>query len=328
MLQIVTTECVSVSHIIIEMSKERAVNAAKPSVNAPGVIVTELNNFDVLLGRGMPILKQTGNNRFRALIANHRDEYRAVNRHTHKDEIARRIMLTIRALGGRFLRTIESKNDKAIYNIDEKMQAWVVVDEETSLQKVKQALRELPWNAESAKKRKNAKRSLDSLSSHSAGSQLLGEPFDPMSQDAIYQKISLESRLQILNQHSVQAAFENESCGDIEFPMQRRRSIEWAHFRGMPHSHFNTAPLPPSTMEENSHAAMLLHAERRETSIKPFGSMKHRDPVTDSSLGIAFKKARSIRTSSKSSCDDDEVKPQAKSPKLQATTTSEQKMDS
>jgi hypothetical protein len=320
MLQIyATTESESVSHTTIEMSKEKAAKALNPSASAPGVVITELNNFDVLLGRGMPILKQTGNNRFRTSIANHRDEYRAVNRHTHKDEIARRIMLTIRALGGRFLRTIESAKDKAINNIDENVPAWVVVDEETSLQKVKQALRELPWNSESAKKRKNAKRSLDSVSSHSAGSQLLGEPFDPISQDAMYQKINLETRLQLLHQNSAHAVLEIESCGDTKFPIQKRRSVEWAQFRGLPQSHFNTAPLP-SFMEEHSKVAMMMHAERRGAPIKLFESKKHRDPFSNASLGTVFKQAPSVslKKSSLSSCDD-EVKPQAKPPKLPAT---------
>jgi hypothetical protein len=306
-----TIESESASHTIIEMSKDKAAKAVHPSVNAPGVVVTELNNFDVLLGRGMPILKQAGNNRFRTLIANHRDEYRAVNRHTHKDEIARRIMLTIRALGGRFLRTIESANDKSIYKIDENVQAWVIVDEETSLQKVKQALRELPWSAESAKKRKKAKRNLDSPSSHSAGSQRIGEPFNPIRQDQMYRQMNLDNRLRLLRQHSAQAVFENESCIDVDFPMQRKRSIEWAHLRGLPqpYQHNNTAPLP-SFMEGNPNMTRLRHVEQRDKSIPRFRSMKRRDPlVNDASLGTTGKP----KTSPAPSRDDDDVKPQARS---------------
>lgn len=112
-------------------------------------VITELNGYDVLLGRSIPKWKCSGNGIFRKLIANHGDEYRSLNKHVHKDEIARRILLTIRALGGRFLRQIELLSVKERLNIDGDTEAWVAVDEETSLQKIKQALRDLPYNAKS-----------------------------------------------------------------------------------------------------------------------------------------------------------------------------------
>jgi hypothetical protein len=209
--------------------------AANPPVTISGVVVTELNNYDVLFGRGMPILKQTGNNRFRTLIAKHRDEYRAVNRHTHKNEIARRINLTIRALGGRFMRKIESTKDKMIYKIDDNFQAWVVVDEKTSLQKVKQTLRELPWNAKLAKMGRKEKRSVDSFRAHST--------FTPMSHDLEYQKVCLNKLLgQLSAQPTVETA--NEICWNPEFSMRRRGSNELARIGGLSRPQFNTAPRP------------------------------------------------------------------------------------
>jgi hypothetical protein len=114
-------------------------------------VVTELNGYDVLLGRSVPKWKCPGNGIFRRLIASHGDEYRSSNKHAYKDEIARRILLTIRALGGRFLRQIESKRVQKILNIDADTEAWVAVAEETGLLKIKQALRDLPYNVKSPK---------------------------------------------------------------------------------------------------------------------------------------------------------------------------------
>lgn len=113
-------------------------------------IVTELNGYDVLLGRSVPKWKCSGNGIFRKLIANHGDEYRSLNKHAYKDEIARRILLTIRVLGGRFLRQIEPLIVRERLNIDSDTEAWVAVDDETSLQKIKQALRDLPYNSKSS----------------------------------------------------------------------------------------------------------------------------------------------------------------------------------
>jgi hypothetical protein len=144
----------AISSDIVTMSAIKCKDGRKLLSIAKGV-VTDLNGYDVLLGRGMPILKMAGNSRFRTLIVNHRDEYRASNRHAFKDEIARRIYLTIRALGGRFLRQIESSIEKERLKIGDDDSAWIVVDEETSLQKIKQALRELPWNAEPRRPTKN-----------------------------------------------------------------------------------------------------------------------------------------------------------------------------
>lgn len=110
-------------------------------------IITELNGYDVLLGRSVPKWKCTGNGIFRRLIAKHGDEYRSLNKHVFKDEIARRILLTIRVLGGRFLRQIELSSVRERLNIDIDTEAWVAVDEETSLQKIKQALRDQPCHS-------------------------------------------------------------------------------------------------------------------------------------------------------------------------------------
>ena len=112
-------------------------------------LVTELNGYDVLLGRSVPKWKCPGNGIFRKLIANHGDEYRSLNKHVYKDEIARRILMTIRALEGRFLRQIDPSIVRDLLHVDTDTEAWVVVDEETSLLKIKQALRDLPCHTKS-----------------------------------------------------------------------------------------------------------------------------------------------------------------------------------
>ena len=118
-------------------------------MTAASDVITELNGYDVLLGRSVPKWKCSGNTIFRKLIANHGDEYRSLNKHVHKDEIARRIWLTINVLGGRFLRQIELSSFRERLEIDSDTEAWVAVDEETGLQKIKQALRDLPCNSKS-----------------------------------------------------------------------------------------------------------------------------------------------------------------------------------
>ena len=138
------------NHNILALNmREHIKNEDETVLIAASEVVTELNGYDVLLGRSVPKWKCSGNGIFRNLIARHGDEYRSLNKHVYKDEIARRILLTIRALRGRFLRQIELSSVKERLNIDSDTEAWVVVDEETSLQKIKQALRDLPYNAKS-----------------------------------------------------------------------------------------------------------------------------------------------------------------------------------
>ena len=104
--------------------------------------VTKVNDNDVQLGRGRPVITSQGNLRFRRLILEHRVEYTSTTRHNVKDGIARRILSTIAVRGGRFLRRLESASERELLGMQDGDQAWATVDDETSLQKVKQALRE------------------------------------------------------------------------------------------------------------------------------------------------------------------------------------------
>jgi hypothetical protein len=116
-------------------------NRTQPS-NEERRFVSAVGPNDVQLGRGRPVVTSEGNKRFRRLILDNRPEYTSSGRHAHKDAIARQILLTIRERGGSFLRKLESASERLSFGLSADAQAWVVVDEDSSLLKVKQALRE------------------------------------------------------------------------------------------------------------------------------------------------------------------------------------------
>lgn len=94
------------------------------------------------LGRGAPIVKNPGNQRFRELILADKERYITTSRHVVKEEIARKVVNSVLERGGRFLSKLESDSDRKRYNVPEGIHAWVKVSDATSMQKVKQALRE------------------------------------------------------------------------------------------------------------------------------------------------------------------------------------------
>jgi hypothetical protein len=104
--------------------------------------ITNLSPNDVLLGRGRPAVRYEGNIRFRKLVQNRKSQYRATGRNIIKDSIARELINTIKAREGRFLRKIESSVESEELGVPRGVQAWVHVDENAVLQKVKQAFRD------------------------------------------------------------------------------------------------------------------------------------------------------------------------------------------
>lgn len=131
----------------------------KSAHHAVQEFVTVLNEHDVLLGRGAPILNSAGNVRFRNLIKENRAAYTATGRHAVKDQIAKKILDTITENGGRFLRKIESDDDRTKYNVPSSvLHAWVSIDRMAQLQKVKQALREQVTSRISSRRKKGDKR--------------------------------------------------------------------------------------------------------------------------------------------------------------------------
>ena len=68
--------------------------------------VTCVTENDVLLGRGTPCAENEGNVRFRRLVKERKMEYIAAEKRMRKDAIAREILETIVARGGKFLRKL------------------------------------------------------------------------------------------------------------------------------------------------------------------------------------------------------------------------------
>jgi hypothetical protein len=103
----------------------------------------ELKECDVLLGERMRNVTMEENKVFRAMVTKYSNDYHSTEKLSLRDEIARRIMLTIRALGGRFLQRIELSND-----FDNSTEAWIVADEDKILHDIKQAFWESPCNSQ------------------------------------------------------------------------------------------------------------------------------------------------------------------------------------
>ena len=104
--------------------------------------VTSLTENDVLLGRGTPCAENEGNVRFRGLVRKRKAEYTAAQKRSRKDAIARDILNTIIIRGGKFLRKVESRAERDQLGVPPGIQdVWAAVDEDASIQKIKQALR-------------------------------------------------------------------------------------------------------------------------------------------------------------------------------------------
>lgn len=99
--------------------------------------VTDINQYDVLTGRGSGPYEQPGNIHFREIVATRKVEYISLNpRDTKmKNQIAKEIIDEVRSKGGRFLRKIQVRNNDDGY-------LYEFVDEDTVMEKAKQALRQ------------------------------------------------------------------------------------------------------------------------------------------------------------------------------------------
>lgn len=112
--------------------------------------VTELTDSDVLFGRGSGPNDHEGNIRFRSLVASRKAEYLATNHRLTKAKIAREIVDQVFAQKGRFLKKMEA-DDLRRMGLPEGMDAWMGVDDDTIMEKAKQALRQ-----NTSKKNQNA----------------------------------------------------------------------------------------------------------------------------------------------------------------------------
>lgn len=103
--------------------------------------VTVVNPNDVLFGRGSGPNDHEGNIKFRDLVAQRKAEYMATNHRQTKAKIARAIVDIVLSAGGRFLKKLEGKEAENLgfTNGDD---VYVVVDDDTIMEKAKQALRQ------------------------------------------------------------------------------------------------------------------------------------------------------------------------------------------
>lgn len=104
-------------------------------------IITKLGPYDVLFGRGSGPNDHEGNIRFRKLVAERKAEYMATNHRMTKARIAREIVDTVLRENGRFLKKIEQEDAKVV-GLPDGVDAWTGVDDETIMEKAKQALRQ------------------------------------------------------------------------------------------------------------------------------------------------------------------------------------------
>jgi len=110
--------------------------------------VLQLNNNDVLCGRGSGPNDHIGNIRFRDEVSGHRIQYMKTNKRKDKDRIARDILNFVSKRAepsGRFLKKLGGRVVKDV-GFAKGVDVWMEVDEGTALEKVKQALRQnLTW---------------------------------------------------------------------------------------------------------------------------------------------------------------------------------------
>ncbi len=111
------------------------------NASSAGHYITQINPNDVLFGRGSGPNDHEGNIRFRDLVGERKAEYMATNHRQTKAKIAREIVGKVIQKNGRFLKKVEAVEAKEL-GIPKGVEAWIAVDEETIMEKAKQALRQ------------------------------------------------------------------------------------------------------------------------------------------------------------------------------------------
>ena len=101
--------------------------------------IRQLNANDVLFGMGTGISQYIGNQRFRDIVEERKEEYNFARKHKMKQKIAEDILDHIHSLGGRFLRRHVTQEP-----VDDTVEGgtWYNVDNKAALEKCKQALRQ------------------------------------------------------------------------------------------------------------------------------------------------------------------------------------------
>lgn len=107
----------------------------------PSEYVTALTPNDVLFGRGSGPNDHEGNIRFRDMVASRKPEYLATNHRQTKAKIAKEIVDAVFARNGRFLKKLEPPEIQEL-GFDTRHDYYTLVDDDTIMEKAKQALRQ------------------------------------------------------------------------------------------------------------------------------------------------------------------------------------------
>jgi hypothetical protein len=103
-------------------------------------LITTIKQDDVLMGRGSGPNEFIGNQRFRSLVEARKGEYKSAPKNKLKTKIAKEVIDEIHALGGRFLKQVETGTPDINYVVEEAV--WCEVEEKLALEKCKQTLRQ------------------------------------------------------------------------------------------------------------------------------------------------------------------------------------------
>jgi hypothetical protein len=127
------------------LDSPRATGMALDSATVHTTYPTELNDTDVLTGRGAAIDRFPGNVRFRSLIKSKKEAYSDASRPTEKNIVAREVIQAVHDSSGRFLK--REGTSTAVHSDT----LWVLMEDAAIVEKVKQALRDCAKEAQKSK---------------------------------------------------------------------------------------------------------------------------------------------------------------------------------
>ena len=252
------------------MAKKKKAGSKKPPPSAVASYITSIGEDDVVLGRGAPVLKLTGNQRFRQLVAVDKAEYKASGRHAVKEEIAERIYNTITVeRGGKFLRRVESKKEKrqlGISAVQSEAAVWVVVDKDTAYTKIKQALREQQPSTSRAspgelQRKSTSKQERQRKSRPSSASQESAPSSSTVSTSAVAAMPQPEANVAASDGRQSSVPSSSEEQSDLEFrlkhPSLRKRDLlrMRREQRMQQQGLAGAASMPPSSPESRTQRA-------------------------------------------------------------------------
>lgn len=96
----------------------------------PEQCVSEITDFDILLGRGKTSFNHIGNQRFRKFIAMNMDTYHTSKNRFDKSMVFNTLLAAIQSCGGRFLQQIKGRP------------GWFLVDDKLARDKISHAIRD------------------------------------------------------------------------------------------------------------------------------------------------------------------------------------------